>query len=165
MPVNLSGLTGKKNKKAQKNQGGGLQLTLLLPSPAPPPMDASACNGARARPTLPELLAMEHKWSLARRTLFLLTWYDATFTVIWFIIFILILLGPRCDSTVFGGWCVIIIIIMIYSTALPTCSFNRCTAYNSATAGAALLALCCCLSTFWDIVDLFSSRRSPRTGL
>lgn len=104
----MPGSKGKKNKnqKAGKNQGGGLQLTLLLPSPAPPPPDSTDpnYNGSRPRPTLPQLLAMEHTWSLARRTLFLLTWYDVLCTVVWGVIFILVLLGPRCDSSIFGGW-------------------------------------------------------------
>jgi hypothetical protein len=146
VPVNMPGSKGKKNKKDKKNQGGGLQLTLLLPSPAQPPSDPTNqnCNGSRPRPTLPELLAMEYTWSLARRTLFLLTWYDVFCCVVWGVIFVLILLGPRCDSSIFGGWC---------------------TAYNSATAGSAFLTFGCGLAVFWDVVDLFASRRSPRTGV
>lgn len=87
-------------------------------------------------------LALEAQWRHARG---LLKWgmtADVALFFIWGAEFIYILLGKRCPSGGFEGWC---------------------DAYNVASAAACLLCVAFGISTFFDVKDLHASKASPRT--
>jgi len=87
-------------------------------------------------------LAMEEQWRSARAWLKKIMVFDILGVVIWGAEFLLILMGKRCPSGQFNGWC---------------------DAYNVASAAACLLCVAFGLSTFFDIKDLHASKASPRT--
>jgi len=87
-------------------------------------------------------LAMEEKWRAARASLKKLMFFDIICVVLWGTEFVLILIGQRCPSGAFQGWC---------------------NAYNVASAGACLLFVAFGISVFFDIKDLHNSKASPRT--
>jgi len=87
-------------------------------------------------------LAMEEQWRSARGWLKKIMAFDVVGVVIWGAEFIFILIGKRCPSGQFDGWC---------------------NAYNVSSAAACLLCFSFGLSTFFDIKDLHASKTSPRT--
>lgn len=87
-------------------------------------------------------LAMEQQWRSARAYLKKLMFFDIACVVLWGAEFMLILIGKKCPSGAFQGWC---------------------NAYNVACAGACLLFVGFGFSIFFDIKDLHDSRASPRT--
>ncbi|KAH9952106.1 hypothetical protein B0H21DRAFT_782882 [Amylocystis lapponica] len=87
-------------------------------------------------------LAMEAQWKQARK---MLKWgmvFDVVAMVLWGAEFVIILLGKRCPSGGYDGWC---------------------EAYNLATAAACLSCLAFMFSIYFDIKDLHASKASPRT--
>jgi hypothetical protein len=87
-------------------------------------------------------LALEEQWRSARRWLKKTTAFDVAGIVIWGAEFVFILMGKRCPSGQFDGWC---------------------DAYNVASAAACFLCVSFGLSIFFDIKDLHASKASPRT--
>ncbi|THU81258.1 hypothetical protein K435DRAFT_477393 [Dendrothele bispora CBS 962.96] len=87
-------------------------------------------------------LAMEEEWKRARKFAKQITAVDSLGAVIWGAVFIYILLGQRCPAGGFDGWC---------------------NAYNVSSAAACLLCVAFCVSIFFDIKDLHTSKVSPRT--
>jgi len=87
-------------------------------------------------------LAMEKQWRVARGFLKKLMIFDIACVALWGAEFVLILIGQRCPSGGFEGWC---------------------NAYNVASAGACLLFVAFGVSVFFDIKDLHTSKASPRT--
>ncbi|OBZ69225.1 Phosphopantetheine adenylyltransferase [Grifola frondosa] len=88
-------------------------------------------------------LAMEAQWKRARK---MMKWgmaVDMVVMLLWGTEFVLILLGQRCPSGSFDGWC---------------------DAYNIATAAACLLCLAFGFSIFFDIKDLHASGTSRGHG-
>lgn len=87
-------------------------------------------------------LEMENQWRAARGLLKKLMFFDILCVALWGAEFVLILIGQRCPSGGFDGWC---------------------TAYNVSSAGACLLFVAFGVSVFFDVKDLFASKASPRT--
>jgi hypothetical protein len=87
-------------------------------------------------------LALEEQWQSARGWLKKIAAFDVAGVVIWGAAFVLILMGKRCPSGQFDGWC---------------------NAYNVSSAAACLLCLSFGLSIFFDVKDLHASKLSPRT--
>jgi len=96
----------------------------------------------RARRSVFAGLAMEEQWRIARSWLKKIAAFDVAGVLIWGAEFVLILMGKRCPSGQFNGWC---------------------NAYNVASAAACLLCVFFGLSVFFDVKDLFASKASPRT--
>ncbi|KAF7796693.1 hypothetical protein EIP86_007876 [Pleurotus ostreatoroseus] len=87
-------------------------------------------------------LALEAQWKHARK---MLKWgmaVDVLMFFAWAAEFVYILIGKRCPSGSFDGWC---------------------DAYNVATAAACLLCFAFGFSIFFDVKDLHASQASPRT--
>jgi hypothetical protein len=87
-------------------------------------------------------LALETQWKSARRERKKISFVDAALAVLWGGVFVFVLMGKRCPSGTFEGWC---------------------DGYNVATAAACLSSFLFCLSLFFDVKDLHASRVSPRT--
>ncbi|GLB34761.1 hypothetical protein LshimejAT787_0203260 [Lyophyllum shimeji] len=87
-------------------------------------------------------LAMEEQWKQARGWAKKLAFVDVAGLVLWGATFIFILIGKRCPSGGFEGWC---------------------NAYNVSSAAACLLCIAFGVSTFFDVKDLHDSKESPRT--
>lgn len=87
-------------------------------------------------------LAMEEDWKNARAWAKKMTIFDIGGLVFWGAIFVFILIGKRCPSGGFQGWC---------------------NAYNVSSAAACLLCISFGVSTFFDVKDLHNSKMSPRT--
>jgi len=89
-----------------------------------------------------EGLAMEEDWKRSRAWAKKLAFFDVFGVVLWGAVFIFILIGKRCPSGGFEGWC---------------------NAYNVSTAASCLLSVAFALSTFFDVKDLHASKVSPRS--
>ncbi|KAL0946723.1 hypothetical protein HGRIS_012905 [Hohenbuehelia grisea] len=89
-------------------------------------------------------LAMEEAWKAARSWMKKMALFDAIAMLLWGAEFVYILIGKRCPSGAFEGWC---------------------NAYNTSTASACLLAVAFGASTFFNVKDLSSSKVSPRTRI
>ncbi|KAF7305052.1 hypothetical protein MKEN_01220200 [Mycena kentingensis (nom. inval.)] len=87
-------------------------------------------------------LAMEEDWKVARSWLKKITAVDVFGLILWGALFIYILIGKRCPSGAFDGWC---------------------NAYNVSSAAACLLCVSFGIGLFFDVQDLSSSKLSPRT--
>ncbi|KAJ7063426.1 hypothetical protein C8F01DRAFT_1250972 [Mycena amicta] len=87
-------------------------------------------------------LAMEEDWKRARSWLKKITAVDVLGLILWGGIFIFILIGKRCPSGGFDGWC---------------------NAYNVSSAAACLLCVSFGIGIFFDVQDLSGSKLSPRT--
>ncbi|KAF7294813.1 hypothetical protein MIND_01019000 [Mycena indigotica] len=87
-------------------------------------------------------LAMEEAWKAARSWLKKITAVDTFGLILWGAVFIFILIGKRCPSGGFDGWC---------------------NAYNVSTAAACLLCVSFGIAIFFDVQDLSGSKLSPRT--
>lgn len=87
-------------------------------------------------------LALEAEWKEARKRLKWHATVDAVMLLVWGALFVYILLGKRCPSGGFAGWC---------------------DAYNLASASACVLCFAFGLSLFFDVKDLHASKASPRT--
>ncbi|KAF7323098.1 hypothetical protein HMN09_00089900 [Mycena chlorophos] len=87
-------------------------------------------------------LAMEEAWKMARSWLKKVTAVDVLGLILWGGVFIFILIGKRCPSGQFDGWC---------------------NAYNTSTAAGCLLAVSFGVGIFFDVQDLAGSKLSPRT--
>ncbi|KAK1225384.1 hypothetical protein PQX77_011674 [Marasmius sp. AFHP31] len=87
-------------------------------------------------------LQMEEDWKKARSFMKKVTAVDVFGVVVWGAVFIFILLGKRCPTGGFKGWC---------------------NAYNTSSAAACLLCVAFGVSVFFDIKDLHASKESPRT--
>ncbi|KAG6844917.1 hypothetical protein H0H87_002401 [Tephrocybe sp. NHM501043] len=87
-------------------------------------------------------LAMEENWKRARSWAKRLTFVDVALLILWGAAFIFIMIGKRCPSGGFEGWC---------------------NAYNVSTAASCLLSITFGISTFFNVKDLNDSKMSPRT--
>ncbi|RDB21069.1 hypothetical protein Hypma_011803 [Hypsizygus marmoreus] len=87
-------------------------------------------------------LAMEENWKRARGWAKKLAAIDVAGLVLWGAAFVFIMIGKRCPSGGFDGWC---------------------NAYNVSSAAACLLSVAFGVSTFFDVKDLHDSKASPRT--
>ncbi|KAF5381108.1 hypothetical protein D9615_004130 [Tricholomella constricta] len=87
-------------------------------------------------------LAMEESWKRARGWAKKLAVFDVVGLILWGAAFVFVLIGKRCPSGGFDGWC---------------------NAYNVSSAAACLLCIAFGLSTFFDVKDLHGSKVSPRT--
>jgi hypothetical protein len=87
-------------------------------------------------------LAMEAEWKRARSWLKKIAAIDVLMTLLWGIEFVLIMMGKRCPSGGFEGWC---------------------NAYNVSSAAACLLSVSSAVGLFFDVKDLNTSKTSPRT--
>ncbi|KDQ60936.1 hypothetical protein JAAARDRAFT_124886 [Jaapia argillacea MUCL 33604] len=94
------------------------------------------------RRTVFEGLALEEEWKKARGWLRKMLFIDMGLLVLWGGIFVWVLIGPRCPSGGFEGWC---------------------DSFNVGTAAACLMSLAFGFSVFFDVKDLHASRQSPRT--
>lgn len=151
---------GKKDKNGQ-NGPGDVQVNLIVD----PGMfhqdsddddddefgfDGSQVSSARtrrkakrkARRGVFEGLRMEEAWKAARSELKKMFAIDIAMVLVWGAVFVFVLLGKRCPSGGFNGWC---------------------NAYNTATAISVFVCLSFGCSVYFDIVDLNASRASPRT--
>ncbi|TFK72746.1 hypothetical protein BDN72DRAFT_869398 [Pluteus cervinus] len=87
-------------------------------------------------------LAMEEDWKKARKWAKNMAIVDVLGLLLWGAVFVYIIIGKRCPSGGFEGWC---------------------NAYNTSTAAACLLCVSFGVSIFFDIQDLSASKASPRT--
>ncbi|KAF8077754.1 hypothetical protein FPV67DRAFT_1462886 [Lyophyllum atratum] len=87
-------------------------------------------------------LAMEENWKRARAWAKKIAFVDVAGLILWGAAFVFILIGKRCPSGGFEGWC---------------------NAYNVSSAAACLLCIAFGISTFFDVKDLHGSKVSPRT--
>ncbi|KAJ6623459.1 hypothetical protein B0H10DRAFT_2009820 [Mycena sp. CBHHK59/15] len=87
-------------------------------------------------------LAMEEDWKKARSWAKKITAVDVVGIILWGVTFIYILIGKRCPSGSYEGWC---------------------NAYNVSSAAACLLCVSFGIGIFFDVQDLHSSKASPRT--
>lgn len=154
---------GKKGKKGMTGMGGDVQVNLIVD----PTMfgggrgfdedddeerwtngsnsDRRIAGGGTRPPKRRSVfvgLAMEERWKTARK---LLKWqmaFDMFAFLLWGIEFFLILVGKRCPSGAFEGWC---------------------DSYNFATAFVSFAFVSFGFSVFFDIKDIHASRISPRT--
>ncbi|KAF8203028.1 hypothetical protein BJ912DRAFT_1037562 [Pholiota molesta] len=99
-------------------------------------------NRQRRRRGIFEGLAMEEQWRTARSWAKTVAMVDVAGLVFWGAAFVFIMIGKRCPSGGFNGWC---------------------NAYNVSTASACLLAVSFGIGTFFDVQDLHASKQSPRT--
>jgi len=84
---------------------------------------------------------MEAAWKIARAKLKRHIAFDVVLMILWGVEFVLILIGPRCPSGGFNGWC---------------------NAFNLATAASCFLVLLFGLSLYFGVRDLHASKVSPR---
>lgn len=161
----MKGKKGKKGKKGMMGNGNDVQVNLIVdPGMFQPPQqdedfdDNESMPGSyapyggsqqggpqrrnRRRRSVFAGLAMEEQWRSARHTLKLAIVFDVVCLVLWGAEFVLILMGQRCPSGTYGGWC---------------------NAYNVASAGACLLCVASAVSIMFDVKDLHASKVSPRT--
>ncbi|KJA27003.1 hypothetical protein HYPSUDRAFT_63266 [Hypholoma sublateritium FD-334 SS-4] len=89
-----------------------------------------------------EGLAMEEQWRVARAWTKKMAAVNAVGLVCWGAAFVFIMIGKRCPSGGFDGWC---------------------NAYNVSVASACLLAVSFGIGIFFSVQDLHSSKESPRT--
>lgn len=87
-------------------------------------------------------LALEEDWKQARAFTKKLSMVDIAGLTLWGAAFVFILIGKRCPSGGFEGWC---------------------NAYNVSSAAACLLSVAFGVSIFFDVKDLHASKLSPRT--
>ncbi|KAG5645069.1 hypothetical protein DXG03_007159 [Asterophora parasitica] len=87
-------------------------------------------------------LAMEESWKRARGWTKRLAFFDVAGLLVWGTTFIYILIGKRCPSGGFEGWC---------------------NAYNVSSAAACMLCIAFGVNAFFDVRDLHDSKVSPRT--
>ncbi|CAK5264922.1 unnamed protein product [Mycena citricolor] len=87
-------------------------------------------------------LAMEEAWKHARSWAKTITAVDSVGFLVWGAVFVFVMIGKRCPSGGFQGWC---------------------NAYNVSTAAACLLWFSFGIAIFFDIQDLSGSKQSPRT--
>jgi hypothetical protein len=87
-------------------------------------------------------LAMEKEWKGARAWLMKMSVVDIGGLVVWGATFVVILLGKRCPSGGYDGWC---------------------NAYNTSSAAACLLCVAFGVSIFFDVKDIYASKANPRT--
>ncbi|KAF8643896.1 hypothetical protein AX16_008912 [Volvariella volvacea WC 439] len=87
-------------------------------------------------------LAMEEDWKRARAWAKKMMLVDIVMLVLWGAVFVFIMIGERCPSGGFNGWC---------------------NAYNISSASACLLAVAFAIYIFFDVKDLNTSKASPRT--
>jgi len=87
-------------------------------------------------------LAMEAEWKRARAWAKKMAMVDVLGLVVWGAVFIFVLLGKKCPSGGFEGWC---------------------NGYNTSVACACLLCVAFGISLFFDVKDLHTSKASPRT--
>ncbi|KAF9469264.1 hypothetical protein BDZ94DRAFT_1152261 [Collybia nuda] len=87
-------------------------------------------------------LAMEEEWKRARAWAKKLALVDGVGMILWGAVFVFILIGKRCPSGSFEGWC---------------------NAYNVSSAAACILCVAFGISVFFDVKDLHASKASPRT--
>lgn len=172
MVLPVQGLPGgksekqKKGKKGKKKTGGDVQVNLIVDPNAfglggrddkeeaeeddgwgsDRDTNANSARGPRRRsPRRRSVfvgLAMEKEWKRARAWLKKMTFVDAAGLILWGGTFVLIILGYRCPSGGYDGWC---------------------NAYNTSSAAACLLCVAFGVSIFFDVKDLASSKTSPRT--
>jgi len=176
MVLPFAGAQGKKDKKRKKGKqsdtaGDGVQVNLIVDPnlfrgrdrdddrrsdvddrdsdayTTPGAYSSShSSRGPRKRPrprrSIFASLAQEAMWREERKWLTRLMLIDICGIAIWGALFVFILIGKRCPSGRFDGWC---------------------TGYNVASAAACLLCVTFCLSTYFDVKDLYASRVSPRT--
>ncbi|KAF7338169.1 hypothetical protein MVEN_02041800 [Mycena venus] len=159
---------GKKGKKGQDGMPGDVQVNLIVDPNAfgrpnedddttdeeedvdglgsvPGAFDPAAARRKRKRAKRRSVfagLAMEEDWKRARSWAKKITAVDVLGIILWGATFIFILIGKRCPSGGFEGWC---------------------NAYNVSSAAACLLCVSFCIATFFDVQDLSSSKASPRT--
>ncbi|CAL1705140.1 unnamed protein product [Somion occarium] len=161
---------GKKKKKGKGGMPGDVQVNLIVdPSMfggRPPAEDESEDasesefglpgsytsssrpggrrrrGGGKRRRGIFEGLAVEAQWKRARKMLKWVMLVDVCGMVLWGSEFVFVLIGKRCPSGGFEGWC---------------------DAYNLSSAAACLLCVAFGFSTFFDIKDLHKSKSSPRT--
>ncbi|KAJ6525606.1 hypothetical protein B0H19DRAFT_1042337 [Mycena capillaripes] len=171
MVLPVSGLPGgKKNKakggkKGKEGMPGDVQVNLIVDPNAfgrpqdedddtdeddeagsvPGSFDPAAARRKRKRAKRRSVfvgLAMEEDWKRARSWAKKITAVDVLGLVLWGATFIFILIGKRCPSGGFDGWC---------------------NAYNVSSAAACLLCVSFGVGVFFDVQDLSSSKASPRT--
>ncbi|PFH51745.1 hypothetical protein AMATHDRAFT_112885, partial [Amanita thiersii Skay4041] len=87
-------------------------------------------------------LAMEQEWKHARAWAKKIMVVDVVGMVLWGAMFVFILIGKRCPSGGFAGWC---------------------NAYNVSSAAGCLLCIGFGVNVFLDIKDLHASKDNPRT--
>lgn len=178
LPVAGAGKKGKKPKKGKKGDsgaaGGDVQVNLImdpgmfgrdtdrdnrdegLSDPDDDDYDNYTIPGsysqqtshsrrhkkAKPRRSIFAGFAQENAWREARKSLKRMTWIDVGGSILWGALFVFVLIGKRCPAGQFEGWC---------------------TGYNVSSASACLLCVAFCVSIFFDVKDLYSSRVSPRT--
>ncbi|KAK7020491.1 hypothetical protein R3P38DRAFT_2969778 [Favolaschia claudopus] len=155
---------GKKGKKGRDGMPGDVQVNLIVDPNAfgrpndddddtdddeegsvPGAFDPAAARRKRKRAKRRSVfagLAMEEDWKRARSWAKKITVVDSLGLVLWGATFIFILIGKRCPSGAFQGWC---------------------NAYNVSSAAACLLCVSFGVGIFFDVQDLSSSKASPRT--
>ncbi|KAJ7087891.1 hypothetical protein C8R44DRAFT_721119 [Mycena epipterygia] len=158
---------GKKGKKGGNGMPGDVQVNLIVDPNAfgggrqdededtdedddetgsvPGSFDPASARRKRKRAKRRSVfagLAMEEDWKRARSWAKKITAVDVFGIILWGATFIFILIGKRCPSGGFEGWC---------------------NAYNVSSAAACLLCVSFGVGTFFDVQDLHSSKASPRT--
>ncbi|KAJ7621621.1 hypothetical protein DFH06DRAFT_1233100 [Mycena polygramma] len=157
---------GKKGKKGKDGMPGDVQVNLIVDPNAfgrpqdeddddtdeddeggsvPGGFDPAAARRKRKRAKRRSVfagLAMEEDWKRARSWAKKITAVDVLGLVLWGATFVFILIGKRCPSGGFEGWC---------------------NAYNVSSAASCLLCVSFGIGTFFDVQDLSGSKASPRT--
>ncbi|KAG6854696.1 hypothetical protein C0991_002407 [Blastosporella zonata] len=170
LPIHASdgkkGKTGKGGKKAKEANGGDVQVNLIVDPEAFGRREESsegeedhqdwigstpgAYNGRIKRNRRPRRksvfagLAMEEDWKRARGWAKKLTFVDAALLFAWSSAFVFIMIGKRCPSGRFNGWC---------------------NAYNVSSAAAFLLSVAFGVSIFFDVKDLNDSKNADIEAL
>lgn len=114
----LTGSAGSKNRNKKRKKKGGRRRSVFAG------------------------LAMEEEWKRARGWTKKMVAVDAVGTLVWGAVFVYVMMGKRCPSGGFEGWC---------------------NAYNVSTAAACLLCVSFALAIFLDVKDLHATKVSPRT--
>jgi hypothetical protein len=162
---------GKKEKKSKGRKGKGqhhrdsdVQVNLIVdPQAFAPPREEDSSDEEegwapggydphvkrkqrkkRKRRGIFEGLAMEAEWKQARAWARKVAAMDVVGVIIWGAVFVYILIGKRCPTGGFEGWC---------------------NAYNVSSACACLLCVSFGVSVFFDVKDLHASKASPRTRM
>ncbi|KAJ7741574.1 hypothetical protein DFH07DRAFT_926049 [Mycena maculata] len=172
MVLPVSGLPGSKKNKAKAKKGkngmpGDVQVNLIVDPNAfgagrqdedddtseddnetgsvPGSFDPVSARRKRKRAKRRSVfagLAMEEDWKRARSWTKKITAVDVLGIILWGATFIFILIGKRCPSGSYDGWC---------------------NAYNVSSAAACLLCVSFIMGVFFDVQDLHASKASPRT--
>ncbi|KAF8635503.1 hypothetical protein AX17_003893 [Amanita inopinata Kibby_2008] len=152
----------RKGKKDNQNAGGDVQVNLIVDPYALGGQgkggegngddeewgldyDGSVVGKKRHGPRRRSVfagLAMEEEWKRARAWAKKMAAIDVVGLVLWGATFAFILLGKRCPSGGYEGWC---------------------NAYNVSSAAACLLCVGFGVSVFFDVKDLYASKLNPRT--